>query len=322
MANKTFLQIQDSLANMWGGFAASELVAQDLVDIKDWINAAYFDIYAPADGKRAWWSTQQHSDMVKAQVSATLGLTHGSKVVTGYVFEDKFAGSFVRIGDRYFRYSGSTTVGMTTTYYLVQPWPGETGSYGATIFHNAVSLPWNVVEVSGLPTLLGVGLLAPLPDPDSELTLRTEPAFDFTPKFNRSPFAQHRKQFSQQTYFDTGDPRFYHIDQASVGPSYAVGNRFHLYPIPEIAYTFDLVANVVPNALTADADVPILPARVDSNILMALCREKLVKNSNGRMFTGDPRLIIDEAERARSQINSFRRAQVNVAGAFRVRAGW
>lgn len=322
MANKTFLQIQDSLASMWGGFAASELVAQDLTDIKDWINAAYFDIYAPADGKRAWWSTQTHSDMVKAQVSATLGVTHGSKVVTGYAFEDKYAGSFVRIGDRFFRYSGSTTAGMVTTYYLVQPFPGETGSYAATIYHNAVALPWNVIEVSGTPNLLGVGLLAPLPDPDSELQLRTEPAFDFTPKFNRSPFAQHRKQFSQQTYFDTGDPRFYHIDQASVAPTYAVGNRFHIYPIPEIAYTFELVANVVPAALEADADVPILPARVDSNILMSLAREKLVLNSHGRMFTGNPQLIIRAADTARSQLNSLRRAQVNVAGAFRVRAGW
>jgi len=322
MANKTFLQIQNSLANMWGGFAASELVAQDLVDLKDLINAAYFDIYAPADSKRAWWSAQTHSDMVKAQVAATLGLTHGSKEVTGYAFETKYAGSFVRIGDRYFRFAGSTTVAMTTTYYLVQPWPGDTGSYAAVIFHNAVALPWQVIEIAGMPTLLGVGLLAPLPDPDSELTLRTEPAFDFTPKFNRSPFAQHRKHFSQQTFFDTGDPRFYHIDQASVAPTFAVGNRFHLYPIPEIAYTFDFVANVVPNALELDADVPVLPARVDSNILMALCREKLVTNSNGRMFTGDARLIMGEADKARAQLNSLRRTQRDVAGAFRVRGGW
>lgn len=323
MANKTFLQLQTTLASMWGYEDVAELLDQDLIDIKSWINAALFDCYVPVDGTRATWPEQYHADILKAPVTVTLGLTNGSKVVTGHAFEDKFAGSFVKIGERFFRYSGKTVVDLTTTYYLMQPWDQATGSYAATVYHNAIALPFNVVEMAGMPNLVGIGLLGALPDPDAELLLRTEPAFDFQSRESRSVFAIARNQFRQSAYYDVGDPRFYHIDQASVAPSFAIGNRLHVYPIPEHDYTFELRANIVPTGLTADADIPALPWQTVDNILLPLAREKLVENTAGRRYTGpNVQLIMNAANRARQQLSTMRRVQRDVAGSVRMKANW
>ena len=179
------------------------------------------------------------------------------------------------------------------------------------------------MEIAGVPTLLGVGILAPLPDPDSELNLRTEPAFDFYPRDARRSFNTTRRTFSQNAYLDTGDPRFYHIDQASVGPSFVIGNRFHVYPIPEESYTFELRAHFIPVPLEGDDEVPQLPANAVDNILLPIAKEKLVEHSAGRRYTGpNVQLILNAANRAREQLKSLRRTQRDVGGSFRVRRGW
>lgn len=327
MATKTFLELQTALCSMWGYEDPADLLAQDLVDIKSFINGAYFDCYAPVDGSRASWPVKQHGDLIKAAVSATLTLTEGSNAVSGYAFEDKYAGSFVRVGTRYLRYAGSTTTvapaPIVTSYFLVQPWAQPSGVYPATIFHNAVALPWNVIELCGLPSLVGIGILAALPDADAELSLRTEPAFDFQPREGRAMYTNGRRQFLQNVFFDTGEPRFYHIDQASVSPVFALGNRIHFYPVPEIQYAFDLRANVVPIGLELDTDSPQLPAMSVDNILLPIAREKLAENSAGRRYTGpNAQLLMGAASRARQQLKTLRRVQPEVVGSVRLRRGW
>ncbi|HEX2100091.1 MAG TPA: hypothetical protein VHF69_05490, partial [Candidatus Synoicihabitans sp.] len=131
MATKTFEQLKLALASLWGFEAVEDLLAQDVADIESYINAAYFDCFAPVDGSRPNYSERYFSKILKAPVVATIGLTQGSTVVTGHEFDGDFAGSFVKIGDSYLRYSGSvTTSGDTpvTTYHLLQPWQGATGS--------------------------------------------------------------------------------------------------------------------------------------------------------------------------------------------------
>lgn len=308
---------------MWGYESFSDLLAQDQDDIDSFINGAYFDCFAPAEGMRAMWPETRHSGILKAAVAATLTLTHGSKEVAGYAFEDAYAGSFIKIGEKFFRYAGKTGAGPYT-YFLVEPWDGETGSYGATIYHNAIALPFNIIEMAGQPNLIGVGLLAPLPDPDAELRLRTEPAYDFQPRDGRQVFATQRMAFRQSAYFDTGDPRYYHIDQSSVAPTFTIGNRFVVYPIPEARdYVFEFRANVAPAALTADDDVPQMPAQTVDNILLPIARERLAENSAGRRYTGpNITLLTRAADRARSQLQSLRRVQRDVATSVRLRSGW
>jgi hypothetical protein len=306
---------------MWGYEDVTLLSDQDQADINSFIAAAYLECYVPTDGSKPNWPEKYETGILKAPVVTTLGLTNGSKVVTGYAFEDDYAGSFVKIGDKFFRYGKKVVAGMVTTYYLVQPWDGATGSFDATVYHNAIELPWHVVQLAGVPNIIGLGALAPLPDADAELNLRIEPAFDFESKGARRPFTVERNTFRQSAYYDIGDPRYYHIDQASVGFTFGLGNRFHVYPLPERIMTFEVRANVVPDALV-DADTPAMPARTVDTILLPLARENLALNTTGRRFTGNASLIIRAADKARAMLKGLRRVQKDVAGSVRLRRGW
>lgn len=320
MPNKTFLQLQTALASMWGYEDVTDLLDQDLADIKSFINAAYFDCYAPVDGTRAKWPEQYWTGIFKAPVDATLTLTNGSRAVTGYTFEEAYAGSFVKIGERFFRYAKPAS---GPAYSLMELWDGDSGDYSVTVYHNAIALPWHIIELAGMPSIPGVGLLGPMPGPDSELRLRTEPAYDFRPTDGREPFSMGRSNFRQSAYYDIGDPLYYHIDQASVEQTFDVTSRLHIYPIPERVFTVELRANIVPAELTADADIPILPAKAVDNILLPIAREKLAKNTSNRRYTGpNVQLLVDEANRARLQLKGLRSTQRDMGNKVRLKRRW
>jgi hypothetical protein len=249
-------------------------------------------------------------------VETTLGLTAGSAAVTGYTFNATYVGSFVKIGEAFYRYASTST--------LLNNWDGATGSFAATVYHNAVALPWNIVRLAGIPNLLGVGLLGPLPDPDFELCLRTEPAWDFYPANGQPrPFSLNRSQFRQSAYYDVGDPRYYFIDQASVASTFALGNRFHVWPLPENKYSLEVRANIIPSALTTGTDVPDVPGQAVDNILLPIAREKLAMNSAGRRYTGpNVQLLMKAAEDARVQLKAMRRVQKDTGGAVKLKSGW
>lgn len=305
---------------MWGFEDPADLLPQDLIDLKSYINAAYFDCYAPVDGTRAKWPEQYWSGILKAPVEVTLTLTNGSRAVTGHTFEEKYAGSFVKIGDKFLRYAKPTS---GPAYALMQEWDGDSGSYSATVYHNAIALPWHVIELAGVPNIPGVGLLGPMPSPDDELLLRTEPAFDFRPVDGREPFSMGRNNFRQSAYFDVGDPRYYHVDQASVDQTFSITSRLHVYPLPQNVFTVEMRANIVPTELTADADVPIIPAQAVDNILLPLAREKLAKNTANRRYTGpNVQLLVDEANRARMQLKGLRSTQRDMGNKVRLKRRW
>lgn len=298
MANKSLTNLRDALASMWG-HEWSDLDTRDQADIDSWINAAYFSCYMPPRGKRFGWAEQYQSFNVLAPVTVTLGMTNGSEKVTGYAFSATYAGSLVKIGDRFYRFGGI----KSSEYYLVQKWDGATGNQTATVYFNAFALPWNVTEVCEAPSILGVGPLTPIPGPEAEIAMRSGPGFDFQPRRGRAPFAYTRPTFDPNMFVDVGSPVYYHIDGASVGPDYNVGNRFHLYPLPDRAYTIDLRADIVPDALSDGNVTPLLPAKSIDNILLPIAREKLAKNTAGRRFTGpNVSLIMDEAREARDTL--------------------
>lgn len=320
MATKTNLQLKNLLASLVGYEQASDLPAIEAEEIQTFVNQALFECYAPINGTRPNYGEQYFSDLLKAPVVATLTLTEGSKVVAGYAFEAKYAGSLVKIGDRAFRFGG---ISSGPVYHLVQPWDRASGTYEATIYHNAVALPGTLLEVAGQPEIIGLGLLGPLPDPDVEMLFRTEPAWDFTPRGVRSPFGGVRRRFNPAIFDDSGDPRYYHIDSASVGPTFTLGNRLHVYPLPSEQMTVSMRCSYMAAApMTADGETPPMPFDAVDNILLPLAREALVVNWNGRRFTGDARLIIEAAKRARDHLRTLTRPQRMNAGRFALKPGW
>ena len=323
MPSKTNLQLKNALKSLWGYEEGDILSAQDEADLQTYVNQALFECFAPVDGTRPNYGEQEWSGILKAPVVATLGVTQGSKVVTGYAFESAYAGSFVKIGERMYRYGGSSG----GVHSLAQPWQDASGSVEATIYHNAIALPGTLLETATKhPEILGLGLLSPVSDPDQELLLRAGPIYDF-----RSPSEEgqaprlniRRHQFNQSLYLDEGDPIFYHIASASMGPTFGIGNRLHVYPLPDKAFTVSMPANYVPtDGMSGDAEIPPMPFAAVDNILLPIAREKLAENTAGRRFTGNVQLIMAAAERARKHLRSLTKPQRHTGGGFRIAAGW
>lgn len=306
MSTQTLTQLRTALASMWG-FAFDDLDASDQTDIDGWINGAYFACYAPVKGKRASWTEKHMSERVLAPVSVSLGVTEGSTAVTGYVFQAKYAGSFVQIGVKFFRFAG---ISDGPVYHLVEPWDGTTGTQAATVFFNAFALSADVQEVCELPSVLGVGPLTPIPSPQAEVSVRSAPGFDFHPRMGRAPFAYNRPVFNHSLFTDVGPPVFYHVDSASVAPDGSLSKRFHCYPLPDAAYTVDFRASRVPPALTTGSDVPKLPLEAVNEILLPIAREELAMNTTGRRYTGNNvALLIKKADQARQQLARLARPQ-------------
>lgn len=329
MANKTVLQIKTSLIGLWGYETWAELTAQDQAEVESFITSALFDCYAPVDGTRPNYGEQYWSAVLKAPAAATLGLTQYSTVVTGYAFEDAFAGSFVKIEGKLYRYANKvvTTGPTVTTYYLVQPWQGITGSYAATVYHNAVTLPGLLLETaSAIPELLGVGVLSPLPDPDQELLFRSSGALDFRSVRTSGvqPFINTRRRLDPDISLDNGDPEFYFIDSAQVHPTdFSPVNRLHIYPLSSQAHTISMRGQFLPtgNIPADDATLP-MPFQSVDNILLPIAREKLAMNSAGRRFSGNVQLLMAAAEQARKQLRSLTRPQRFNGGGFAMATGW
>jgi hypothetical protein len=320
---KTFADLRNTIAAALG-YAYDDLDAQDQADVDTIINAAYLDCYAAKDGRRPSWATQYWSEIVKAPATATLGLTQGSTAVTGFAFEAKYVGSFVKVGDSFYRL-GSVAAGPT--YALSQPWAGETGSFSATIYYNAVAMPGRVVKVVGVPSLIGIGPLVPIPFPEGELEMRSTPTFDFEPKSARAPFAFSRPRFDPSLITDVGDPRYFHIDSAAPGATFATSSRFHLYPLPGGVFTIDLRAIIIPPAMTAGTDVPVLPHDEDIDIagaiMLPLAFERMLKHPIGRRYSGqNMQLILMQGKEAREQLNTFRSVQQSGPKMVRVSRSW
>tara|TARA_R110002050_G_scaffold232431_1_gene368132 strand:- start:253 stop:1215 length:963 start_codon:yes stop_codon:yes gene_type:complete len=320
MAIKTNLQLKTSLVGLWGYEEVSDLTTQEQADIQTFVNQALFECYAPVDGTRPNYGEQYWSAILPAPVVTTLGVTNGSKVVTGHTFLAAHAGSNVLIGQSLYRYAGLNG----SDHELVQPWQGDTGTVSATVFHNAVALPGTVLEIaSEHPEILGVGLLSPLPGPQSEVLIRSEAPWDFTPGMSSYPFGLSRLRFDLSQFLDEDEPLYYHIDSATTAPTFtAPVNRLHVYPMPDAAYTVSMRASFLPAALSDDEDTPPMPFQAVDNILLPIAREKLVENSAGRRFTGNVKLIQDAAERARAHLKSLTKPQRYQRGGFALRAGW
>jgi hypothetical protein len=322
--SKTLADLRDSLAQALG-YEYADLGPLEQADVDTIINAAYLDCFAAKDGRRPKWLTQYWSDIVKAPASASLGLTHGSKTVTGFAFEAKYVGSFVKIGDAFYRLASVEGAGPFT-YKLVQPWAGETGSYSATVYYNAVALPGTVTKVREVPSLLGIGPLTPMPFPESETEIRSTPSFDFESRSGRVPFAYARPRFDPSLITDVGDPRYYHVDSAATGETFATSSRLHLYPLPGSAFTVELRADIVPSALSAADDQPKLPhddIDVVGAIMMPLMFERLLKHPLGRRYAGDNvPAIFQGGVDARALLNTFRSVQLDGPKFARVSRNW
>jgi hypothetical protein len=323
----TLTEIRTQCAKLLGQEQYTDLVAQDQTDVDAFINEAYLECYSPVapHNTRGEWTVRYHSDLLKAPVAVTLGLTNGSKdmTVSGATLEAKYVGSFIKIEDKWFRYAGS----VTGTEKLLQPWDGATGSYSATVYYNAVALPAACAKVIERPSVLGMGELFAMPGPEAEIMVRSEPAYDYSSFRARLSPSIRRSQFSKVLTQDTGDPSFYHVDSGSLTETFATTKRFHVFPIPDRQCVLEMRIHILPAKLSTGTDVPALPGdtvTVDmaASILLPLARERIALNDNGRRFTGDIKAVREAAMMAREQLSKLTKPQRDTGQRIGLARGW
>lgn len=112
MASGDFLDLQTNLAILAGRSTAADL-DEDLALCKQCINEALLEVYRPVDGRYPEWARRTVTLRYRASATISVGVTEGSRVITGYAFPSDTIGSLVQIGSKFYRYAGSTSGGST-----------------------------------------------------------------------------------------------------------------------------------------------------------------------------------------------------------------
>lgn len=109
MATGDFLDLQTNLAILAGRATAADL-DEDLALCKQVINESLLEVYRPVDGRAPEWARRTVGLQFRAPLAISIGLTQGSRLITGYTFPADVAGSVLQIGSNYYRYAGSGSV--------------------------------------------------------------------------------------------------------------------------------------------------------------------------------------------------------------------
>lgn len=168
MASGDFLDLQTNLAILAGRATAAEL-DEDLSLCKQVINEALLEVYRPVDDSGATvvpeWARRTVTLRYRAPEAISIGVTTGSRIVTGYEFPDDCVGSLVQIGSKFYRYAGKS---QTDIPYLIVSgagmesangyyWPmGEFDGESAFYLNGDTSGPF-VRNVSGIYWELNIG---------------------------------------------------------------------------------------------------------------------------------------------------------------------
>lgn len=296
MAAGDFADLQLNLARLTGRPTAADL-DDDLYLAKQVINEAYLECYQPPEGGCPPWARYPEGLQFAAPVTATIGVTQGSKIFTGYTPATSKVGSVVRIGNNWYTYAGLDG----SDQKLVEPVQEATGSTVATFYHNSYPLSAALVQVMQSPVLLGFGPLSPFGSKQEQIIHQASFRGDFVPAQGAG--------FSPQAIgwgwggmaFDVGQPMYYRADAATLLATAAYATRFVVYPLPSQICTVTLEAHWLPTSLSADADLPRMPAAKIYELLLPIAREKWALTF--KKYAGDNKdALVMAADRARRQL--------------------
>lgn len=180
-----------------------------------------------------------------------------------------------------------------------------------------VSLPKEVTSVDKIPVLIGEGPLSPMTGPEAEIRARSIFSWDFRAPSGRGlNFPQYKENEAE-----VGRPIWYYIDNRDQETDVDVIPRFHLYPLPNKAYSVELYANIVPAPLSSDTDAPRIPAELVWDIMYPIAQGKLLADPR---YNGDNKEFIARmAEEARRRLRTLVSPQKH-KGSLRLhrRVGW
>ena len=175
-----------------------------------------------------------------------------------------------------------------------------------------------VIDVERIPELVGEGPLSPFNSPQDEIKARATYSSDFRPIPGRT--------LGMVPSFDTeeperGRPLWYWIDQSEeAGGDTKVVPRMNLYPVPNKAYTVEFTANIIPEEMSLDADVPRLPGDVVWDILLPLSQYKLLADPR---YNGSNREFLEKsAMEAKKRLKTLAKVQKQNTVRIGIRGGW
>jgi hypothetical protein len=312
MASGDFLDLQTQLAQL-AGHADPANLDGDLNLCKQVINEALLEVYRPVDREGnvlppPEWARRTITLQFRAPQAVTLGVTNGSRVVTGYVFPADFTGSLVKIGTNYYRYAGLDGADHT----LVEPVMEATGSTTATLYHACQPIAQDVSEVLGGVEWQGHGLLSPMTDRETEIGYRSNIWGDYHPSFGAGYYGG-KVGILSGTAYPTGDPMFYRIETDALLEGADVLRRFCVVPIPEGLVNIAFRASIVPTELVNNSDRPKIVADLVTRCLLPIAREKwgaLYKKYTGTNLN----FLVREADKARAILGGVARPQRRTSG--------
>lgn len=297
MAIGDFGWLKLQLAFMAGRNTVSELdnnpnVPSDSLLAGQCVNEAYLDCYSPSPGgKRPGWALQEGGCQFVGTVTGSTTVTQGLTTIGALAgVTSVMIGSVINIGAGFY-----VLASLTST---VEPIAEATGSQAFTLYHNSYVLPANIIELEYGPLVLGWGLLRPMNGRVEEVKWRQITYGDF---WSPTPFG-----VGQMTSINwpggvsnpTGTPIFYYINNAVLSPTAAIANRMVIWPLPLQLTTVQFSGWVMPTEMTADADLPILPANLITRCLLPIAREKW--SACYKKYTGEnQQLLSKQADAAR-----------------------
>lgn len=318
MTSGDFLDLQTNLAILAGRATAAEL-DEDLALCKQCINEALLEVYRPLDDEGSpitpEWARRTVTLRYRGPAAITVGVTQGSRVITGYAFDDDSIGSLVQIGSRFYRYAGQAA---NDDYTLVEPFNEATGTYSATLHHCSQPLPADVAEVVGGVEWMGRGFLQPMTDRETDVGYRSITRPDYYPDYGAGFWGNYARGV-RGTAFPAGDLLFYYVESDALMEGADVLRRMVIVPLPVEAAVISFRANIVPVELSADADRPKIVADLVTRCLLPIAREAW--GITYKKYTGDNRdALIRQADKARGILRGMAKPQKHFSG--RARPGY
>lgn len=247
------------------------------------INATLMEVYTQAPDD--WLSRVPRAEVVKAPTTVSITTTQDSKAVTFADYQSWMLGCTIIIeGDSA---QNQITIDAAAPVSLVKPFNGTSGTHTARVYHDAITLLADVIEI-GSPVML-----------DQQWELIPAAAIRDLQTFQPGDFrgygygATRRPTWGGNYPLRTTDKRVVRPESFMVNRRFAYNAaqtlQFGLSSLPDSRYTLDYQAKVFPfvSSLSDTTRPEYLPFRYDEAILLPWLRYN---------FSAHPNVTISQAQ--------------------------
>ena len=210
--------------------------------------------------------------------------------------------------------SPAPEIAQGSDFLLVEPWADASGTVNATIYSCVAAMPLRVVHVFGRPEIVGRGPLYPLAGAEGEIDARASwPGPDFY-TLAGAPSGVFRRPITW-TSWEVGEPYFYHVNDTIQPYGFAV------YPLPDKAYSVNLRIGILPESMTGDAEVPVLPGDCIEDVLAPIAR--FLTATQSKRFSGNNIQGLKTAyDTALARLKALASPQIETGGSLRPAANF